>query len=254
MNYGMSMMRNNGIIGLCLAVALLSSGCAKRVGRSDARERMLPLVVKAEKKCLEGEFDRAVEWYEKALMARPAAARVHLDLALVQHYHTKDLIGAVYHYRRYIALRPDTEKDAMIDDQIRLAMQQLDARGVGLEEKSLDRLVALEKENTGLRLEAEKLSAELKKAKQKLAAVERTRVAVDSPAPPRRRTPPRVRPKTYRACSASRELGSSRTWARCSSVNCFICSSICANIAAICCFAALTCCSRRFTVASSMTM
>ncbi len=198
MNYGMSMMRNNGIIGLCLAVALLSSGCAKRVGRSDARERMLPQVVKAEKKCLEGEFDTAVEWYEKALMARPAAARVHLDLALVQHYHTKDLIGAVYHYRRYIALRPDTEKDAMIDDQIRLAMQQLDARGVGLEEKSLDRLVALEKENTGLRLQAEKLSAELKKAKQKLAAVERTRVAVDSPAPSRRRTPPRGRPKTYR--------------------------------------------------------
>lgn len=197
MKYVMRTMRNDGIVGLFVVVALLVSGCGERVGRLDAQERALPLVAKAENKCLEGEFVAAVALYEKALMMHPAAARVHLDLALVQHDHTKDLIGAVYHYRRYIALRPDTEKDAMIDDRIRLAMQQLDARGVGLEERSLDRLVALEKENTGLRLKAEKLSAELKKTKQKLVTAERARLSASSSPLDRRRPLLRKRPKTY---------------------------------------------------------
>ncbi len=49
-----------------------------------------------------------------------AAAESHLDAAILYHRHIKDPISAIYHYRRYREMRPNTE-------QARLALQSIEA-------------------------------------------------------------------------------------------------------------------------------
>ncbi len=49
-----------------------------------------------------------------------AAAESHLDAATLYHRHIKDPISAIYHYRRYREMRPNTE-------QARLALQSIEA-------------------------------------------------------------------------------------------------------------------------------
>lgn len=49
-----------------------------------------------------------------------AAAESHLEAAILYHKHIKDPIAAIYHYRRYRELRPNT-------DQSRLVLQSIEA-------------------------------------------------------------------------------------------------------------------------------
>jgi tetratricopeptide (TPR) repeat protein len=49
-----------------------------------------------------------------------AAAESHLEAGILYHKHIKDPISAIYHYRRYRELRPNTE-------QARLVLQSIDA-------------------------------------------------------------------------------------------------------------------------------
>jgi Tfp pilus assembly protein FimV len=61
----------------------------------------------------------------EALDTFPTMARPHLDLALLLQDHNQDFIRAIYHFQRYLELRPNTEKDAMIRERIALAKREL---------------------------------------------------------------------------------------------------------------------------------
>lgn len=119
-----------------LAVALASCGCSDRVARLDRRDRTEALVLRAEARLKEGDVQGAVEAYEQALERTPSLARAHLDLAILLHDHDIDCLRALYHYDRYVKLRPDTGKKGMIEGRVRLARQafvaQLTPHGRGM--------------------------------------------------------------------------------------------------------------------------
>ena len=144
-----------------VALAVAAGGCRRDVGSLDDADRSLPLVRRAEARRAEGDVDGAVRLFNEAIMADPGAARAHLDLALLLHDQKLDPVVAVYHYRRYLALRPDTEKRAMIEDRIRLATQVLAARGAETEQQASRRASELEKENAVLRLDIERLQRDI---------------------------------------------------------------------------------------------
>ena len=95
------------------AVLVLAAGC-NPVGRRDARERNNQIVAQAYEKMDAGAFREAARLFREALDAYPTLARPHLDLALILHDHRRDYVRAIYHYERYLELRPATEKADMI--------------------------------------------------------------------------------------------------------------------------------------------
>ncbi len=92
-------------------------GCG-RVGQQDAREQRHQLVVEAYEKIEAGEYREAGRLLRAVLDSHPTMARPHLDLAMIFHEHRRDYIRAIYHYHRYMELRPNTEKSDMIRARI----------------------------------------------------------------------------------------------------------------------------------------
>lgn len=104
-----------------LVVLCAVCGCSEPVGSLDDRERADPLVALALETQEGGDLDEAVRLLQGAVDLAPGLARAHLDLAILLQEHSKDYVGAIYHYRRYLALRPETEKTEMIRGRIREA-------------------------------------------------------------------------------------------------------------------------------------
>jgi nucleoid-associated protein YgaU len=59
------------------------------------------------------------------LVEEPRAYSVHFHLATLLQDYEEDYISALYHYKQYLALRPDTEKTALVQDRIRVTEQLL---------------------------------------------------------------------------------------------------------------------------------
>ena len=208
------------VLWLATIVAVSLSGCMPGVSRLDAQERSLDLIRKAVASKAEGEIDEAISLYKESLLANPEAARAHLDVAQLLHDHKKDFVPAIYHYRRYIELRPDTEKKEMIEDRLRLAMQMFSARSTEGGEERIASMTGLERENAELKSSIERLQAEnvkLKKEAAKLRSLAEERASRRTETPPSRPTTPR----TYRVRSgdsllsiASDVYGDSAKWSR----------------------------------------
>jgi tetratricopeptide (TPR) repeat protein len=145
---------------VCAACVL---GC-RGVARLDALERAEPLMRQAEAKAEAGDVQGAVDAYTAVLDRAPRTARAHLDLALLLHDRVKDYVAAIYHYRRYLALRPATEKGNLIEDRVRMAKQSFAAMVLrenrGVAEIPEEQLRRLSDENVRLRRELQDLRAQ----------------------------------------------------------------------------------------------
>lgn len=106
---------------LLLAAAAVSSGCARRAEVLDRLEERDPLLKRAVEKVKGGDVDGAIELYNKALDRNPALARAHLEVGLLYDRDKQDYIRAIYHYERYLELRPQARKKEIVDDAIRQA-------------------------------------------------------------------------------------------------------------------------------------
>ncbi len=145
---------------LLLLVALTLAGCSRDIRTLDERDRSLPLMQRAGAAAATGDVEGAADLYRQALESDPDAARAHLDLAFLLHDTIKDYVGAIYHYRGYLRLRPGTEKGDMIENRVRLAEQALAAR-VLPEDRDVGRTIKhLEQEVSALRKRVGELKAE----------------------------------------------------------------------------------------------
>lgn len=111
---------NRLLIGL-LAVALMGAGCGQQVRVADDVERDHPAMKKARELEQAGDGDGARRAYQSLLDRNPTIARAHLDVAFLLQQTGRDYVDAIYHFQRYLALRPETEKRAMIEGHIRAA-------------------------------------------------------------------------------------------------------------------------------------
>ena len=158
---------------IVLATTLLAS-CGRDVAWHDARERGEPLLRRAAARAAEGDTEYAIELYRKALDADARMARAHLDLAILLHDVKADYIPAMYHYQRYLDLRPRTEKQALIENRARLARQSFAAQ---VAPQSADlavqrELAQLRKEHDELKTRHAALEHELALHRRRLAAAE----------------------------------------------------------------------------------
>jgi nucleoid-associated protein YgaU len=112
------------------AAITLLAGCERKVtvANEDARDRDNPLVRRAMEREQIGDFDSAIKAYEAVLLETPKLASAHFHLALLLQDYRKDYMGAIYHYRQYEKLRPDSEKNALLRDRTRKCQQSLVAQ------------------------------------------------------------------------------------------------------------------------------
>ena len=100
-------------MGLCL---LLIVGCGRISDeRREARDRYLR---RAEAAKNAQDIDGAIALCEKAVNRRPDLALAHRELGLMLDNFRQDYVGAIYHYQRYLQLRPDSENRAVIEQLI----------------------------------------------------------------------------------------------------------------------------------------
>jgi tetratricopeptide (TPR) repeat protein len=145
----------------------LSTACERSAPVSDATAEQEVNYLRAKKLNEQQDFQAAAEFYKKTLSVNPDFARAHLELGLLSDEKLGDPIAAIYHYRRYLELRPDSEKRQLVEDFIERAKLSLAAKlpqSPVVDPGELARLqndkVALLQENAALRSRV----AELEKA------------------------------------------------------------------------------------------
>ena len=140
---------------VCLSLTLLA-GCQRNtVAEQDAHDHESPLIRRALEREQIGDLDGAIQTYEEVLQENPRLISAHFHLALLLQDYRKDYMGAIYHYRQYERLRPDSEKKALLRDRTRVCQQLLVAQllsngDVAISRKQLELVAEIDKLNKRL--------------------------------------------------------------------------------------------------------
>jgi len=178
-----------------LPCGLMTTGCSGHARLADQREENDPLIRRARAKKRLHDIDGAIDLYNEALQRKPDLARAHLELGVLYENHRTNYLSALYHYRRYLELRPDTEKRELIEgviDSVRVSF------AASLPEKSsasIREIARLQTENNTLRGQLEKLTEE--------NAQQETVVTSEINPPPQTPAGTRDTPQNVRAVSAT---------------------------------------------------
>jgi tetratricopeptide (TPR) repeat protein len=176
-------------------VFVLLTACERSAPVSDAAAEQEVNYLRAKKLYEQQDFPAAAEFYKKTLSANPDFAKAHLELGLLSDDKLGDPIAAIYHYRRYLELRPDSEKRQLVEDFIERAKFSLAAKlpqspvvDVGELTRLQNEKVALLQENATLRSRVAELE---KAATAAVTAIAETPTAtvVSTPAPASVMTP-----------------------------------------------------------------
>ena len=116
-----------GISAVLAALALaLAAGCGRAAAeRRDAGDRYLRRARTAQQA---EDVDGAIAWCEKALRRRPDSAPAHRELALMYDHFKQDYLAALYHYRRYLELRPASAERADVEEMMAVCGRALAAQ------------------------------------------------------------------------------------------------------------------------------
>lgn len=152
---------NAWIMAAALAMSLLA-GCTSQVQEQDALEFNYPAIRKARAKLREGDKQAALELLNRAIDEKPKLAQAHLEVAQLYDDYDHNYVRAIYHYERYLELRPQTEKKEMIEGFIRKARIAY-AASVAEQVPGLDKKVqALQEDN-------DRLKQDLRQVRENLA-------------------------------------------------------------------------------------
>jgi len=114
------------VVFLLAGLMACGSGCDKHdVAAIENTERSSVLYRKAFTAEQSGNLGEAIQLYNRLLVEEPKSFSAHFQLATLLHDHAEDYIGAIYHYKQYLYLRPETEKNTLAQDRIRIAEQLL---------------------------------------------------------------------------------------------------------------------------------
>jgi len=130
---------------LCL-VAVFVTGCG-RVGYKDTREKNSRIMLKASSMLNAGDYKAAISLFSKAVEVYPSLARPHLDVAMLLQDHKHDYISAIYHYNKYLEMRPNSEKSAMIVDRIKQSERAFVTRHLAKQNMFGSSMAQLQEEN-----------------------------------------------------------------------------------------------------------
>ena len=121
-----TMPKKTCVFAIFATISVFFAGCSRTdVAEEDARDRESPSMRRGMELEQVGNLDGAIHSYEETILNHPRLGIAHLHLAILLQEHRKDYIAAIYHYQQYNTLRPDSEKQDMIKERIRISEQLL---------------------------------------------------------------------------------------------------------------------------------
>jgi hypothetical protein len=145
---------------LLLPGAVMLTGCWFQ-GHSRLDEEKEPHFIAGKNRVNEMDDPGAIECFQRALEVNPRSSAAHFELGLLYEKSKQDYASAVYHFERFLDLRPKSDFAGVVHQRILACKQEL-AKTVSLETvtQSLQtELEALTGENKRLREEMEALRA-----------------------------------------------------------------------------------------------
>ncbi|MGA2604427.1 MAG: LysM peptidoglycan-binding domain-containing protein [Verrucomicrobiia bacterium] len=130
--------------------ALLLTACERSGPISDVGAEREADYQRAKRLCEQHDFAGAASFYEKALSVNPDFANGHMELGLLYENQLGDPISAIYHYRRFLELRPDSEKRQLVEDFVERAKLSLAAKSPQSPLVDSSELTRLENEKAAL--------------------------------------------------------------------------------------------------------
>jgi tetratricopeptide (TPR) repeat protein len=164
---------------LIVAASGLFTGCGRSAERTERREERDPLLIRGDARKRAGDIDGAIELYQQALERKPQLALAHLKLGLEYDQAKRDYLRAIYHYSRYLEMRPRAQKNQLIEELRRVAHISYLASLPNPIPGAIEHIAMLERENERLRRQIEELSQQLQKS-------------LEAPPPPPARPAPTV--------------------------------------------------------------
>ncbi len=114
------------LTGACVCLMLCGLGCSRSgPAAAESAERGSALYRQAFSAEQSGDIKEAVRLFNKVLIEEPRSYSAHFQLATLLHDHDEDYVGAIYHYKQYLYLRPDSKKSTLAQERIRIAEQLL---------------------------------------------------------------------------------------------------------------------------------
>jgi LysM repeat protein len=196
-------------LGLVVAAGVTLSGCGSStiVGMDEEKEPQFQI---GRSRVNAMDYRGAIEAFEQALEANPRSAAAHMELGILYAERESAPATAIYHYEKYLKLRPDAFNAETIQGHILRAKQEL-AKGVLPIPPSTEiqrQMEQLAEENRQLRDQLAKLQA----VASQLASNNRTVVpSVSAATAPNPLASARPSGGTPTASRAERSGGSSRT-------------------------------------------
>jgi len=179
------------VVPTLLAAFLLANvGCGGASERLDRRDERDPLIVRGDARKRAGDIESAIDLYQQALDRKPQLALAHLKLAVEYDEQKKDYLRAIYHYSRYLEMRPRAQKNELIEELIRLARVSYLASLPNPPPGALEKIALLERENEALRRQVTDLTQQARTLQDELATLRKGAssrpVASSAPTPPPR--------------------------------------------------------------------
>jgi len=107
---------------------ILLVGCDRPNSVTDLDAQRTPYTDKAKQMLERQDYPSAAACYEQALLADPRWSRAHLELGWLYDDKLGDPIMAIYHYRRFLALQPDSDKRQLVEEFMERAKLSLAAK------------------------------------------------------------------------------------------------------------------------------
>lgn len=181
-------MRTRSILQKTAFLLLLTLGLMAGCGRGDGyalNEEDEPSFRRGESLLRENRQDEALLAFENVVDHRRDCPESHLELGRIYMDHVKDPLSAIYHFRKYLELQPDSDTAKQVSELIETAKKDF-ARSLPGDPfgESIDRVDLLEQlrklraENEQLRKNAATLQNQLQRVSAQLAAARHTPVPV----------------------------------------------------------------------------
>jgi len=142
------------------------SGCSQ-LGESGRDEEKDPNYLTGKNRVAALDHQGAIDAFEKALADNPRSAAAHLELGLIHHqYLATNWARAIYHFEKYLELRPKANNADLIRQRISQCKLEL-AKEVPFAavnqqmQRELEKMDRLSRDNADLRQQLEQLKAQL---------------------------------------------------------------------------------------------
>ncbi|GEM_PF-228339 len=153
----------SAVVFACVAsLALCSCNQETHVPQGDD-DFETPTFKKAKEKYEVRDFKSSVELYDEVLRENPRMAKAHFELGLIYDEKMGDFVSAIYHYKRFLRIKPTGDNAKTVEQWIARAELQFATTQPNSPIQSADEIARLSKENLKLRGELDESARQIAK-------------------------------------------------------------------------------------------